>query len=81
MTWKTVVVVVVVVLLVAALVCVANYAFEDKVEKAAKQRINTYRIVAEEQALIRQILEDKVAVAKIQAQFAPPTEPVPATPE
>ena len=81
MIWKTVVVVVVV-LLVAALACVANYAFEDKAEKATKQRIRQYRIIAEEQQLIRQILEDKLAVAKIQAQFAPqPVTPEPATPE
>ena len=79
--WKTVVVVVVV-LLGAALACVANYAFEDKVEKATKQRIRQYRIIAEEQALIQQILEDKMVVAKIQAQIAPqPAPPVPATPE
>ena len=77
MKWKTVVLIVVV-LLIAALACVADYALESDATRATKQRIKTYRIVAEEQALIRQILEDKVAVAKIQAQIAPP---VPAAPE
>ncbi len=71
-SWKTVVVVVVVVSLVVTLAFVANYAFEDKALKATKQRIRQYRIVAEEQRLIRQILEDKIAVASIQSQFAPP---------
>ena len=77
MKWKTVVAVVVV-LLVAALACVADYALESDATRATKARIKQYRIVAMEQSLIRQILEDKVAVAKIQAQFAPP--PAPATP-
>jgi len=70
MIWKTVVVVVVV-LLVAALACVANYAFEDKVEKATKQRIKTYRILEEEQRSMLRILQYKIEIAKIQSAFVP----------
>jgi uncharacterized membrane protein len=67
--WK-IMVVVVFVLLVAALALTVNYILEDKDVKAAKARIENYRIVAEEQRLIRQILEDKIAVARIQASVA-----------
>ena len=66
-----------IVLLVAALVLATSYALQDKDVQAAKARIKTYRMVAEEQSLIRQILEDKVAVAKIQAQITPPKKPTP----
>ena len=69
--WK-IVIVAVIVLLVIALGLVANYALtpvevrtERKAMKATKERIRDYRLVAEEQRLIRQILEDKIAVAKI----------------
>ena len=79
--WKTVVVVVVIVALVVSLIVVANYALEDKSIRAAKARIKNMRIVAEEQALIRQILEDKITVAKIQAQFTPPATPAPPVPD
>ena len=78
---KTVIVCVVIVALVAALGYVVNeYVLTDSDLRATKQRIKQYRIVAEEQSLIRQILEDKILVARIQAQIAPPA-PVPATPE
>lgn len=70
--WKTMLVVVVV-LLVAALVVTVNYALEDESVRGAKKRIRTYRVVAEEQRLIREILEDKIAVAKIQAMVQPPS--------
>ena len=81
-SWKTVTVVSVIVVLIVALAFMANYVLQDKDVRAMKARIEQYKVVAEEQALIRQILEDKVAVAKIQAQFAPqPVTPEPATPE
>ncbi len=76
MKWKIIVVVVIVALFVVALALVANYAFEDKAQKATRARIKQYRIVAEEQSLIRQILEDKLVTAKIQAQFTPAPAPV-----
>jgi len=80
---KSVIVCVVIVSLVAALGYVVNeYVLTDSSVRATKQRIKQYRIVAEEQSLIRQILEDKILVAKIQAQIAPkPATPVPAAPE
>ena len=82
-SWKTVTVVSVIVVLIVALAFIANYVLQDKDVRAMKARIEQYKVVAEEQALIRQILEDKVAVAKIQAQFAPQpaVTPEPATPE
>ena len=81
-SWKTVTVVSVIVVLIVALAFMANYVLQDKDVRAMKARIEQYKVVAEEQALIRQILEDKVAVAKIQAQLAPqPVTPEPATPE
>ena len=81
-SWKTVTVVSVIVVLIVALAFMANYVLQDKDVRAMKARIEQYKVVAEEQALIRQILEDKIAVAKIQAQLAPqPVTPEPATPE
>ena len=71
--WK-IMVVGLIVLLVVALGLLTRYALESDEHRtnrksiaAAKKRIETYRVVAEEQKLIRQILEDKIEVAKIQA--------------
>ena len=75
--WK-IMAVVVVLLVVATFVVLSHYAFTDKAERDAKARIKTYRMVAEEQRLIRQILEDKIAVAQIQAKIAPKPAQVPA---
>jgi len=70
--WKTILITgVIATLAFASLALVAKYALEDKSVRATKERIEQYRIVAEEQRLIRQILEDKVAVAKIQASIVP----------
>ena len=71
MNRKTIVVVVVIVSLVAALGYVGQYAFEDKGLRETRKRIKTYRIVAEEQRLILDILEHKIKIAKIQQAFAP----------
>lgn len=70
MKWKAVVAVVVV-LLIAALALVVDYALEDPGLRATRKRVETYRIIAEEQSLMRQILEDKMVVAQIQAQITP----------
>ena len=74
-------VVVSVVLLVAALALMTNYALTDKGIRDTKARIKQYRIVAEEQSLIRQVLEDKVAIAEINARFAPPPVAPPIVPD
>lgn len=69
---KTIVVVVVIALLVATLGYVVNeFVLTDSNLRATKQKIKTYRIIAEEQRLIREILQDKLVIAKIQAAFAP----------
>ncbi len=69
---KTIVACVVIVALVAALGYVVNeYVLTDSSLRTTKQKIKTYRVIAEEQRLIREILQDKVAIAKIQAAFAP----------
>lgn len=71
MTRKAIAVCVVIVLLIAALGYVTKYALEDKGLRATKQRIKTYRAIEEEQRLTMEILQHKIAIAKIQAQFAP----------
>jgi len=82
-SWKTVSVVAVFVVLVVSLGLVARYALQDKEVKAAKARIETFKIVEEEQGLILSILEKKIAVAKINAQYgqkpaaAPAAAPAP----
>ena len=75
--WK-IMVIVVIVLLVVALGLLANYALtpddvrtQRAADKATIHRIKRFRVIAEEQKLIRQILEDKMFVAKIQAQLQP----------
>lgn len=86
--WKTVVVVVVVVLLVKGGVALVRYAVQTGAQRTeieavrtAKNTIKTLRIIAEKESLTRQILEDRIATAKLQAQFAPTSAPPPATPE
>lgn len=76
MNWKTIVVAGVIGLLVAALALVVHETKKDKSLEDAKQRIKTYRVVAEEQHLIRSILEDKIWVAQTQAKLQPkPIDP------
>ena len=62
---------------VAALGYVTKYALEDKGLRDTRMRIKTYRIIEEEQRLTMEILQHKIAIAKIQAQFAPkdPNDP------
>ena len=65
-------IVVVILSLVATLGCAVNEpALIDSNISETEQKIETYRIIAEEQRLIRQILQDKIAIAKIRAAFAP----------
>ena len=68
--WKYIVTVVVV-LLIVALCFVANYALEDPNMRATEKRVRIYRVIEEEQRLTLNILNHKVQIAKIQAQFAP----------
>ncbi|KKN77696.1 hypothetical protein LCGC14_0358220 [marine sediment metagenome] len=72
MNRKTIVVAIVIVSLIAVLGYVVNeYVLTDSNLRATKQKIKTYRIIAEEQRLVREILQDKIVIAKIQAAFAP----------
>ena len=65
-------IVVVILSLVATLGCAVNEpVLIDSNISETEQKIKNYRIIAEEQRLIRQILQDKIAIAKIQAAFAP----------
>ncbi len=69
---KKTIVVLVIVLLVAALGYVTNeYVLTDSNIRMTKKRIKTYRIIEEEQRLTLDILEHKIAIAKIQQAFAP----------
>lgn len=65
------IVVVVVVLLIAALCFVADYALEDPNMREVTKRVEIYRIIEEEQRLTMEILQHKVAIAEIQARYAP----------
>jgi type II secretory pathway pseudopilin PulG len=68
---KNYVMVVVIVLLAVALIGVTQYALQDKGVRATKERIRMFRIVAEEQRLMKSILQDKVEIARLQKMFAP----------
>ena len=71
MNRKTVIGLVIIVLLVAALGYVTKYALEDENLRDTKKRVRIYRVIEEEQRLTMEILQHKIVIAKIQAQFAP----------
>ena len=83
MNWKTLLVTGLIAVLVAALVLVVYKAESqltegEQAEKVTRERIRLLRIVDEEQALTRRILENKIWIAQTQAQFAPaPAQPAP----
>ena len=80
MKWKTMLIL----LLVAVAGCQVTMLKPDpqkeakaemkKVEAATVERIRQYKVIHEEQQLIRDILLLKVEVAKIQAENAPPKQ-------
>ena len=68
--WKYIVITVVV-LLVAALCFVADYALEDPYIRTTKKQIKNHTVTEEVLRLTLDILNHKVQIAKIQAQYAP----------
>ena len=83
MNWKTVLVTGIIVLLVAALALVvykaeSNPSADEQAEIDVNERIRVMRLVDEDLALKRRILENQIWHAQMKAKMQPAQNPIPA---